>query len=140
MLPQWRVAYRVRELVPDEHTPIVINCAGRTRSIIGAQTLINLGLPNPIYALENGIQGWYLADQMLEHGATRRHSVGAGESSLRAAAEALAARFGVPVVDAARVRTWAADPSRTIFLCDVRTPEEFAAHSLPGAQHTPGAS
>lgn len=42
-------------------TPIVVNCAGRTRSIIGAQSLINAGLRNPVYALRNGTIGWTLA-------------------------------------------------------------------------------
>ena len=55
--PNGELAYRIRSLVPDAQTPIVINCAGRTRSIMGAQTLINLGLPNPVFALENGTQG-----------------------------------------------------------------------------------
>ncbi|MBT2326610.1 sulfurtransferase [Variovorax paradoxus] len=136
--PNGELAYRVRRLVPDASTPIVINCAGRTRSIIGAQTLINLGLPNPVYALENGTQGWFLADHALAHGGTRRYPDDSGNPGLLAAAQALGRRFGVPVVDAATVRDWAADPGRTLFLCDVRTPEEFAAGSLPGAQHTPG--
>jgi rhodanese-related sulfurtransferase len=57
---------------------------------------------------------------------------------LRDAAQQLAARFGVPVVNASTVQAWAADANRTLFLCDVRTPEEFAAGSLQGAQHTPG--
>ncbi len=136
--PNGELAYRVRSLVPDDTTPIVINCAGRTRSIIGAQTLINLGIPNPVYALENGTQGWYLADHALEHGGTRRYPDGSGSATLREAAQRLAARFGVPTVDAQTVRGWAADPRRTLFLCDVRTPEEFARGSLAGAQHTPG--
>jgi rhodanese-related sulfurtransferase len=132
------LAYRVSNLVPDATTPIVVNCAGRTRSIIGAQTLINLGVPNPVYALENGTQGWYLADQALEHGGTRRYPDDSGSAALRPAAEALAQRFEVPYVNAATVRRWAAEAQRTLFLCDVRTPEEFAKGSLPGAQHTPG--
>lgn len=136
--PNGELAYRVSSLVPDAGTPIVVNCAGRTRSIIGAQTLINLGVPNPVYALENGTQGWHLADQVLEHGGTRRYPDDSGSAALRPAAEALAQRFEVPHVDAAMVRTWAADTQRTLFLCDVRTPEEFAAGSLPMAQHTPG--
>lgn len=136
--PNGELAYRVRQLVPDTTTPIVINCAGRTRSIIGAQTLINLGLPNPVYALENGTQGWYLNDHVLEHGGTRRYGDDSGNTDLRPAAKALAERFGVPVVTAQAVQQWAADASRSLFLCDVRTPEEFAAGSLPGAQHTPG--
>jgi rhodanese-related sulfurtransferase len=136
--PNGELAYRVRQLVPDTTTPIVINCAGRTRSIIGAQTLINLGLPNPVYALENGTQGWYLKDHLLEHGGTRRYPADSGNADLRPAAQALAERFGVPTVSAQTVERWAVDASRTLYLCDVRTPEEFAAGSLPGAQHTPG--
>ena len=136
--PNGELAYRVRRLVPDARTTIVVNCAGRTRSIVGAQTLINLGVPNPVYALENGTQGWYLADHALAHGGTARYADDSGNTELRGAAQALAARFGVPTVDARTVRDWAGDAGRSLFLCDVRTPEEFAAGSLPGAQHTPG--
>ena len=132
------LAWRVRGLVPDDATPIVINCAGRTRSIIGAQTLIHLGLPNPVYALENGTQGWFLADLPLEHGGTRRYGDDSGGPALRMQAQDLAQRMGVPEADAVTVRRWAEDATRTLFLCDVRTPEEFAAGTLPGAQHTPG--
>ena len=136
--PNGELAYRVSKLVPDESMPIVINCAGRTRSIIGAQTLINLGLPNPVYALENGTQGWYLADQVLEHGGSRRYGANSAGGELKESAEALARRFNVSFVDAHQVLAWNADPDRSLFLCDVRTPEEFAAGSLRGAQHAPG--
>lgn len=136
--PNGELAYRVHALVPDESTPIVVNCAGRTRSIIGAQTLINLGLPNPIYALENGTQGWFLSDHKLEHGGTRQYGPRSGSAALKDKAQSLAQRFDVPVVNAQQVRVWADDPTRNLFLCDVRTPEEFAAGTLAGAQHTPG--
>ncbi|NND49061.1 MAG: sulfurtransferase, partial [Rhizobiales bacterium] len=52
------LALRIDDLAPDPATKIVVNCAGRTRSIIGAQTLIDLGVENPVVALENGTQGW----------------------------------------------------------------------------------
>ena len=133
--PNGELALRVSRLVPDAATPIVVNCAGRTRSIIGAQTLINLGIPNPVYALENGTQGWYLADLPLEHGGTQRYGDDSASSALQAQARALAERFDVPEVDADTVRAWSQDAARTLFLCDVRTPEEFKAGSLPGAQH-----
>jgi rhodanese-related sulfurtransferase len=42
------------------------------------------------------------------------------------------------MVDAAQLRDWLADSGRTTYLCDVRTEEEYAAGTLPGAQHTPG--
>ncbi|MVW72738.1 rhodanese-like domain-containing protein [Bordetella sp. 15P40C-2] len=136
--PNGELAYRIKDLVPDDTTPIVINCAGRTRSIIGAQTLINLGIPNPVYALENGTQGWYLADLPLQHGRSERYGDETGSTALLAQARALAERFDVPYVTAQTVRNWEGDATRSLFLCDVRTPEEFQAGSLPGAQHTPG--
>ncbi|WDU65174.1 cystathionine beta-lyase [Pseudomonas poae] len=138
--PNGELGYRVHDLVPDERTPIVVNCAGRTRSIIGAQTLINLGLKNPIFALENGTQGWYLEDLQLEHGSTRRYAepVSSDLTRQRQAARQLAERAGVVEVSADQVRQWADDAQRSLFLCDVRTAEEFALGSLPGAQHTPG--
>ena len=136
--PNGELAYRVRSLVPDAVTTIVVNCAGRTRSIIGAQTLINLGIPNPVYALENGTQGWFLDDLPLQHGGTRRYADDSGSAAMQPQAQNLAQRFGVPQVDAQTVRTWAQDSGRTRFLCDVRTAEEFKAGTLTGAQHTPG--
>ncbi|KWV57637.1 sulfurtransferase [Bradyrhizobium macuxiense] len=139
--PNGELALRIDDLVPNRNTTIVVNCAGRTRSIIGAQTLINLGLPNPVLALENGTQGWFLADLELEHGVQRRHDQVVQPSEIegrRARAEALADRFGVVVVDETTAQQWLSATDRTTFLCDVRTPEEFARGSLPGAQHTPG--
>jgi len=136
--PNGELALRVRRLVPDERTRIVVNCAGRTRSIIGAQTLINLGLRNPVFALQNGTQGWFLEGLPLEHGNTRHYGEPGGEIEMGHAARALARRFEVPVVDAETVRAWADDGERSLFLFDVRTPEEFAAGTLPGARHAPG--
>nr|WP_218169224.1 cystathionine beta-lyase [Pseudomonas gingeri] len=139
--PNGELGYRLHDLVPDESTPVVINCAGRTRSIIGAQTLINLGVKNPVYALENGTQGWFLADLQLEHGSSRRYRDEVAPTGLeqqREAARQLARRAGVPSVSAAQVSAWAASGEGSLFLCDVRSAEEFALGSLPGAQHTPG--
>ncbi|MBS1154555.1 MAG: pspE [Proteobacteria bacterium] len=139
--PNGELAYRWRELVPDDNTLIVINCAGRTRSIIGAQTLINLGVKNPVYALENGTQGWMLADLALEHGSERRYPSHIQAESLVAAREAakiLADRFAVPSITAQNLQTWLQETDRTTYLLDIRTPEEFAASSLQGAQSAPG--
>ena len=139
--PNGELALHAHTLAPDPATTIVINCAGRTRSIIGAQTLINLGLPNPVLALENGTQGWYLEDLKLEHGAVRRHDAKpstAAVESAQARADALAKRARVESISVQQATQWMADTTRTTYLCDVRTPEEFKAGSLSGAQHTPG--
>jgi len=140
--PNGELALRIRDIVPDPKTKIVVNCAGRTRSIIGAQTLIDLGLPNPVYALENGTQGWFLAGLELEHGASRRYSdkaaAGAEAAELEARARRLALTHKVEFVAAGEANAWLADSSRTTYLLDVRTPEEFAAHAVPGFAHAPG--
>jgi rhodanese-related sulfurtransferase len=140
-VPNAELPLRVAAMVKDAKTPIVVNCAGRTRSILGAQTLINFGVPNPVYALENGTQGWYLADYKLEHGSTRRYPQRVDDAllpALRDSANRLTERFGVKTVTAREVGAWLEEPDRTTYLCDVRTPEEFAAGSLPGAVHAPG--
>jgi len=139
--PNGELPYRVDKIVTNPKTKIVINCAGRTRSILGAQTLRNFGVDNPVYALENGTQGWYLADLKLDHGANRKYpevQSSADVTAAQAKARQLAQRHGVEFVSAATVSGWLADESRNVFLCDVRTPEEFAAGSIAGAQHTPG--
>ncbi len=139
--PNAELPYRVTSMVRNPQTKIIVNCAGRTRSILGAQTLINFGVPNPVYALENGTQGWYLSDLQLEYGSTLQYPEQPDPAALpaqRQSAQALMARFQVRSTTAAEVSGWFRETDRTTYLCDVRTPEEFAAGSLAGAQHTPG--
>ena len=139
--PNGELPLRIDDIVTDPQTTIVINCAGRTRSIIGAQTLINLGIPNKVLALENGTQGWYLEDLMLDHGQTKKHSLSLGQKSLverQTRAKSLAQKHGVKFVDYAKVEQWRQDNQRTTFICDVRTPEEFAQGTVQGAKHCPG--
>src|SRR3546814_14009942 len=71
-VPGAELVYRVRDLAPDPDTLVVVNCAGRTRSIIGCQSLINADLPNKVMALRNGTMGWHLAGLDVERGAQRQ--------------------------------------------------------------------
>lgn len=138
-VPNGELALRWHALAPDPSTPIVIHCAGRTRSIIGAQILRSLGVPNPVIALENGTQGWALAGLALEHGSTRRdHSAPKACAQDQAAAARLAAEAGVQRLDAAQAQAWLDDAARTTHVLDVRSEEEFAAGTLAGARHAPG--
>ena len=139
--PNGELALRIREIAPDPKTRIVVNCAGRTRSIIGAQTLIDFGVPNDVVALENGTQGWFLAGYKVENGATRRYpdQVRSREAAgLAARARALAEKHGVPYVAAATAHGWLSDASRTTYFLDVRTAEEVAANGHPGFARAPG--
>jgi rhodanese-related sulfurtransferase len=140
-VPNGELALRWRTLVPDDRTPIVMHCAGRTRSIVGAQILRDLGVPNPVLALENGTQGWALAGLELERGSPRTLPAApslAQRQSAQADALAAAGRAGVPLLDAGAAQAWLDDAARTTFVFDVRTADEFAAGSLPGALHAPG--
>ena len=67
-VPGAELVLRVHDIVPSPNTTIIVNCAGRTRSIIGAQSLINAGVPNKVVALRNGTMGWHLAGLTCDHG------------------------------------------------------------------------
>jgi rhodanese-related sulfurtransferase len=114
-----------------------VNCAGRTRSIIGAQSLINAGIPNKVVALKNGTMGWHLAGFELERGQTRTAGLpteGSLKQSLEAAAR-VARRFSIRTVS---VKDLPKDPDRTTYVFDVRSPEEYAAGHLAGSISAPG--
>jgi rhodanese-related sulfurtransferase len=140
-VPGAELVYHVHDLAPSPDTLVVVNCAGRTRSIIGAQSLINAGIPNKVVALKDGTMGWTLAGLELDRGKERGAPPpsAAAVVKARAAAERVAARFGVGQVDAATLRVWRADTVlRTTYLFDVRTAEEYQAGHLVGAVHAPG--
>jgi len=139
-VPGAELVLRVRELAPDPATQVIVNCAGRTRSIIGTQSLVNAGIPNPVAALRNGTIGWKLAGQALDHGADRKAPAAVSDAH-RAQAQADARC----VADKAGVRRIALDalhaleaPGRTVYRFDVRTPEEYDAGHLPGFASAPG--
>ena len=138
--PGAELAYRVHDLAPDPNTLVVVNCAGRTRSIIGAQSLINAGIPNQVLALENGTMGWHLAGLKLEHGNDRHapEPSPAGLEKAKACAAGAAERFEVPTCTKTDLAAWQADTSRTCYLLDVRTADEYTAGHLPGSLHAPG--
>src|SRR6201991_1309526 len=93
-VPGAELVLRAGRVAPDPETTIIVNCAGRTRSIIGTQSLINAGVANKVLALRNGTIGWTLAKQDLEHGADRRGGVGLFEGA-QANARDVAYRAGV---------------------------------------------
>lgn len=139
--PNGELALRVQQMVDDEETTIIVNCAGRTRSIIGAQTLIDAGIKNPVYALENGTQGWVLAGLERAHGVTGQYPEKFDLTALEQRQQTVSERadsVGVTRIDGSTLAHWLRDDSRTTYLLDVRTPEEFARDGSPLSQHAPG--
>src|SRR6202022_2771060 len=80
-VPGAELVLRAGRVAPDPETTIIVNCAGRTRSIIGTQSLINAGVANKVLALRNGTIGWTLAKHDLEHGADRAGGTGPFEGA-----------------------------------------------------------
>jgi rhodanese-related sulfurtransferase len=139
-VPGAELVLRAPLAAPDPDTTIIVNCAGRTRSIIGTQSLINAGLPNRIYALRNGTIGWTLAGQKLAIG--QDQSVGgfapADVEIARSRARAVAYRAGVWWITPEELGFLELDTRRTLYRFDVRQPAEFAAGHLPGFRNAPG--
>jgi rhodanese-related sulfurtransferase len=138
-VPGAELVFRAPDLAPDADTLVVVNCAGRTRSIIGFQSLRNAGWKD-VVALKDGTMGWELAGFECERGSRRvaPPPSAAGARRAREAADAVARRFQVKFAQAAQVREWMRDEARTTYLLDVRSREEYAAGHLAGALHAPG--
>jgi rhodanese-related sulfurtransferase len=140
-VPGAELVYRFADLVPSSSTMVIVNCGGRTRSIIGAQSLINAGVPNKVVSLKNGTQAWHLAGYEVVRGATARAPAvsQAGRAQARSAAERVAKRFGIAVIDQAMLARWQAESAtRTLYVFDVRDPAEYAAGHVPAMKNVAG--
>jgi len=139
--PGAELVYRVFDAAPDPATLVVVNCAGRTRSIIGAQSLINAGVPNRVVALKDGTMGWQLAGFEADRGCTAHAGTPSpnGLERARAAARQVGARHGVREIDMADLERMRSEcQSRTLYLFDVRSSEEYVEGHVPGSRHAPG--
>ena len=139
-VPGAELVLRVGALAPDPATTVVVNCAGRTRSIIGTQSLINAGQANRVMALRNGTIGWTLAGLTLDHGQARRapEVPAASARQAKAAAWAVAREAGVRRIDSGELRSLEDGGRRTVYRFDVRTPEEYVAGHAAGFRPAPG--
>jgi len=131
----WAEALRQK---PDR--TVVVNCAGRTRSIIGTASLRRLGLTN-VYALKNGTMGWILAGLKLEDHPPKETPLPTPESSERAAllAERVAAEDGIPMISVPELIDLRREAERQVlYLIDVRSEGEFTAGHIQGSMNIPG--
>ncbi|WP_289296672.1 rhodanese-like domain-containing protein [uncultured Reyranella sp.] len=137
--PGAELVYRVKDFVTRPETLVVVNCAGRTRSIIGAQSLINAGLPNKVMALKNGTMGWHLAGLKVARGETRSFGPQGAEAArfAQAAAANIAARMGIRKIDKAGLDALV-KKGGPLYRLDVRDPAEYAQGHLAGFRHAAG--
>ena len=140
-VPGAELVYRFADLVPSVNTTVIVNCGGRTRSIIGAQALRNAGFPNKIMSLKDGTMAWHLAGYGVINGAVLRPPAvsEAGRQASTKAAARVAAHCDIRSIDNAMLSAWLSEAEqRTLYVLDVRTPEEYEAGHLAGARSAPG--
>lgn len=140
-IPNGELAHRLAAVLPDPITPVVVTCAGRTRGLIGVAGLRLAGIENPVFALENGTQGWALAGFELERGNNADSFPQLTEDMLvqsRANAERLASRFAIPWIGTRDLERMFGENDRSTFVFDVRSAEEAQCDSIPVASHAPG--
>ncbi len=140
-LPLGEAVYRIQDVVPDPETQIVAFCAGVTRGTLLAQSLINAGITNPVMFLPDGTKGWYVSGESLVEGvsqATTDRSETAKAWSAQApkqSSERFAARHIMP----AELDAWRAESeSRTLYIFDIRTREEYDDGHLADSIWIPG--
>ncbi|HEX2941295.1 MAG TPA: rhodanese-like domain-containing protein, partial [Rhodopila sp.] len=123
-VPGGELAYRIGDIAPDPKTLVVVNCAGRTRSIMGAESLRRAGIPNKVVALRNGTMGWELAGLRCDRGRTSAFAPGTPKTLKLAQqrAQAFAEQSGVGVIGPLDLERFEDDPDRTLYLLDVRDP------------------
>ncbi|MGE0154199.1 MAG: rhodanese-like domain-containing protein [Reyranellaceae bacterium] len=138
--PGGELVHRFKEAVASPDRLVVVNCAGRTRSIIGAQSLIAAGVPNRVVALRNGVMGWRLAGHSVEANAGRTVQAPAAPdaAALPPAVPELRRNSGLTEIDARQAAAMVAEPQRTTYLIDIRSPAEYRSGHLPDAVNAPG--
>jgi rhodanese-related sulfurtransferase len=138
-VPNGELAHRLAIVTKDE--PVVITCAGRTRGILGAIGLRLSGHEGPIFALENGTQGWTLAGMSLERGNAVEplpEIEAAGIAVSKERASRLLDRYGIDRIDGETVAKLLSDTKRTTYLFDLRTQAEAEKDQVPAAVNVLG--
>lgn len=134
---------RIRTIIDapeNRDATIVVNCAGRTRSILGADVLIRMGLDNPVYALENGTMAWMMAGHELESGDGADIDVAdapAARQIVHDFAERVADEDGVGTTSVAEFQELR-ESGTLHYALDVRLPGEYAEGHIEGSFSIPG--
>ena len=142
-VPGGELALRITDITADldPDTTVIVNCAGRTRSIIGTRVLQRMGKDN-VLGLKNGTSGWVLAGYELESGADRVDLPEPSSEGLAAAedyADRLAGEDGVRYLDIpALQQMMERSKGETVYFVDVRTTAEYSQGHIPGFRWFPG--
>ena len=138
-IPGAELPLRIGEFASDSGATVVVHCAGRTRSIIGASVLHRMGLTD-VFEMTNGTAGWRMAGLDLEFGSDRVSLPEPSPESLAQAevfADRIADEDGVRYLSVEELDRRMSD-GEPAYLIDVRTSEEFEDGHIPGFWWIPG--
>jgi rhodanese-related sulfurtransferase len=134
---------RIRTIIDapeNQDATIVVNCAGRTRSILGADVLIRMGIENPVYALENGTMAWMMAGYDLESGQGADIDVASAP-----AVKQIVREFATRIAEDDEVKTMSVEEFQRLrdnetlhYALDVRLPAEYERGHIEGSFLIPG--
>jgi len=142
-VPGGELALRIADIRAEagDDATVIVNCAGRTRSIIGTRLLQRMGVED-LYGLENGTAGWGLAGYELEANADRTDMPElspSGASEAERFARRVADEDGVQLIDVTKLQALMGEQGdKTLYLVDVRMQDEFRAGHIPGSSWMPG--
>ncbi len=137
--PNMEMPVRIDKKI-DKKTEIIVNCAGRTRSIIGTQNLINFGIHNNVKTLKNGTQGWFLSDLKLEKNQNRKLPLPKlkPNKTFTKKAVQLIKKFKLQKINFKQASNILKDKSRTTYLFDITTREKKYSNFNKRIRNTPG--
>lgn len=143
-MPGGELALRITDVLADapDNATVVVNCAGRTRSIIGTRVLQRMSLEREVVGLKNGTAGWMLAGHELEFGADRDalpSVTSEGQAAAEQYARRCAAEDGVQLIDVEELdELRERSREESVYFIDVRTDAEHEAGHIPGFRWFPG--
>jgi len=140
-VPGAELVLRAKNIVKDENTKIIVNCAGRTRSLIGTQSLINAKIGHEVYALRNGTIGWTLAQQKLALGQQQQYTDFPEKSEVEQVlknAKQLAEQANVKTIGLEQLQQLQQQEDRTTYIFDVRSEVEYIGAHLPNSRWVGG--
>lgn len=141
-LPGVELPYRGLDAITSPQQTVVVTCGGRTRAIIGAQVLINLGIENPVVELLHGTNGWQFAGYATAFGATQAASrpVHEGLDLTKQRTQTLIEKLGIETLAPGALAAILENPQKdkTTYVFDVRSVEDYREGHIAGSKSLPG--
>lgn len=138
-VPWGQMAIEAPVIVPDRDAVVIANCAGRTRSIMGARLLRRMGYHRAM-ALKGGTGAWRIAG----YGAELQAGPGPAKPEIPPSISTWTRGFGARIAEEEKIPRLSPRELEhmlrgggLVYVLDMRLPSEFVGGHLPGARLCP---